>query len=96
MGNEIALRKADAAITPTVQQTGNTNLNVTNENGGVVNFNITYPQATPGVSAEQLMAIQSFSKEYYQLIVTCEEDVFKDNIVTVPAGRALTQHLVPA
>ena len=96
MANEIALRKADAAITPTVQQTGNTNLNVTNENGGVVNFNITYPQATPGVSAEQLMAIQSFSKEYYQLIVTCEEDVFKDNIVTVPAGRALTQHLVPA
>jgi hypothetical protein len=96
MGNEIAVKKADAAITPTVQQTGNTNLNVTNKSGGVVNFNITYPQATPGVSAEQLMAIQSFSKEYYQLIVTCEEDVFKDNIVTVPSGRALTKYLVPA
>ena len=96
MGNEIAVKKADAAITPTIQQTGNTNFNVTNENGGVVNFNITYPQATPGVSAEQLMAIQSFSKEYYQLIVTCEEDVFKDNIVTVPSGRALTKYLVPA
>ena len=41
------------------------------------------------------MAIQSFSKEYYQLIVTCEEDVFKDTIVTVPASRALTQYLVP-
>ena len=41
------------------------------------------------------MAVQSFSKEYYQLIVTCEEDVFKDNIVTVPVGRALTKYLVP-
>ena len=95
MGNEIAVKKADAAITPTVQQTGNTNLNVTNKSGVVVNFNITYPQATPGVSAEQLMAVQSFSKEYYQLIVTCEEDVFRDNIVTVPVGRALTKYLVP-
>ena len=36
MGNEIAVKKADAAITPTIQQTGNTNLNVTNENGGVL------------------------------------------------------------
>lgn len=95
MGNEISVKKADSAITPTVQQTGKTNVNVTNESGGVVNFNITYPQNTPGVSAEQLMAIQSFSKEYYQLIVTCEEDVFKDNIVTVPTNRALTKYNVP-
>ena len=96
MGNEISVKKSDAAIAPTTQQTGKTNVNVTNESGGIVNFNITYPQATPGVSAEQLMAVQSFSKEYYQLIVTCEEDVFKDNIITVPAGRALTKYLVPA
>lgn len=95
MGKEISVQKADSAITPTTQQTGKTNVNVTNENGGIVNFNITYPQNTPGVSAEQLMAIQSFSNEYYQLIVTCEEDVFKDNIVTVPVGRALTKYLVP-
>ncbi len=95
MGNEISVKKADSAITPTTQQTGKTNVNVTNESGGIVNFNITYPQNTPGVSAEQLMAIQSFSKEYYQLIVTCEDDVFKDNIVTVPANRALTKYNVP-
>lgn len=97
MGNEISIRKADLAITPTTQQTGKTNVNVTNESGGVVNFNsyITYPQNTPGVSAEQLMAVQSFSKEYYQLIVTCEDDVFKDNIVTVPTNRALTKYNVP-
>lgn len=95
MGNEISVKKADSAITPTTQQTGKTNVNVTNKSGGIVNFNITYPQNTPGVSAEQLMAIQSFSKEYYQLIVTCEDDVFKDNIVTVPASRALTKYNVP-
>lgn len=97
MGNEISVKKADSAITPATQQTGKTNVNVNNESGGVVNFNsyITYPQDTPGVSAEQLMVVQSFSKEYYQLIVTCEEDVFKDNIITVPTSRALTEYLVP-
>lgn len=41
------------------------------------------------------MAVQSFSKEYYQLLVTCEENVFVDNIITVSANRALSQHLVP-
>lgn len=97
MGNEISVKKADSAITPTTQQTGKTNVNVTNENGGIVNFNnyITYPQNTPGVSAEQLMAVQSFSNEYYQLIVTCDEDVFTNNIVTVLSSRALTKHSVP-
>ncbi len=98
MDNDLIIKKADSAITPTTQQTGKTNVNVTNENGGIVNFNnyITYSQNTPGVSAEQLMAVQSFSKEYYQLIVTCEEDVFKDNIITVPVSRALTKYSVPA
>ncbi|MBR6862346.1 MAG: hypothetical protein IKM73_13600 [Acidaminococcaceae bacterium] len=42
-----------------------------------------------------MMAIQSFSKEYYQLLVTCEENVFSDNIITVSANRALSQRLVP-
>lgn len=97
MENEIAVKKSDSAITPTTQQTGKTNVNVTNESGGTVNFisNYNYPQNAPGVSAEQLMAIQSFSKEYYQLIVTCEEDVFTNNIVTVLASRALTKYNVP-
>ncbi len=42
------------------------------------------------------MAIQSFSKEYYQLIVTCEDDVFANNMVTIPASRALTKYIVPS
>ncbi|MEG1926646.1 MAG: hypothetical protein RR415_12970 [Ruthenibacterium sp.] len=96
MDNEILVKNADSAITPTVQQTGNTNLNVTNENGGFINFNITYQHSTPEVSANQLMTIQSFSKEYYQLIVTCEDDVFDNNIVTVSVDRALTKYSVPA
>lgn len=97
MSNEISIKQAASAVVPATQQTGTNNFNVNNESGGTVNFisNYNYLQNTPGVSAEQLMAIQAFSQEYYQLIVTCEEDVFKDNIVTVPVGRALTKYLVP-
>jgi|GEM_PF-1166500 hypothetical protein len=100
MGNEISIKGTDSAITPTTQQAGKTNVHVANESGGIVNFNsyITYQQNdinNTGVSAEQLMAIQSFSKEYYQLIVTCEEDVYNDNLVTVPISRALTKSIVP-
>lgn len=40
-----------------------------------------------------MMAIQKFSKEYYQLIVTLEDDVFVNNIVTVSASRALCQRI---
>lgn len=38
MGNEITVKKADSAITPTTQQTGKTNVNVTNENGGILSL----------------------------------------------------------
>ena len=97
MSNEVSVKQATSAVAPTTQQTGTNNFNVANENGGIVNFisNYNYPQNTPGVSAEQLVAVQSFSKEYYQLIVTCEEDVFTNNIVTVLASRALTKYNVP-
>ncbi len=46
-------------------------------------------------SAEILNAIQSFSEEYYQLIVTCEEDVFTTGLVSVSASRALAEYNVP-
>ena len=91
MSNEISVKQTASAVAPTTQQTGTTNFNVNNENGGIVNFisNYNYPQNTPEVSAEQLMAIQSFSKEYYQLIVTCEDNVFADNIEPTICGMAL-------
>lgn len=79
---------------PSVEQTGGTNVNVTNQPGATVNFNY-YPKNVVSGSAEELMAIQSFSRQYYQLLVTCDEDVFKDNLVTVSVDRALGQRYVP-
>ena len=49
----------------------------------------------PDNSAEKMIAIKHFSKEYYQLIVTSEDDVFKNGIATIPTTMALTQSLVP-
>ena len=62
-----------------------------------VNFNINLQSAQYVMgSAEQMIAIQSFSHEYYQLLVTCEDDVFTNNVITIIASRALNQYLVPA
>lgn len=95
MSNELT-PKTDMPPAPGgVAQTGNTNVNVTNQDGGIVNINYNFHKDPLANSAEQMIAVQSFSKKYYQLFVTCEEDVFKDNIVTVTASRALPQYLVP-
>ena len=78
-----------------VVQTGTNNYNVNNQHGATVNFNITYPQTRATNAAEAMMAIQSFSTEYYQLIVTCEDDVFEKNMLTIPTSRALIKSRVP-
>ena len=57
-------------------------------------YNIACPQMADS-SAEILNAIQSFSKEYYQLIMTCEEDVFTTGLVSVSASQALAEYNVP-
>lgn len=95
MSNELTSRIAMPIAPASVEQTGTTNVNVTNQDGGIVNINYNYQKGPIANSAEQMMVVQSFSKEYYQLLVTCEDDVFTDNIVTVSASRALSQHLVP-
>lgn len=95
MSGEMSVKQNNLPAAPAMQQTGTNNFNVTNQEGGTVNFNITYQQGTTGNSAEMMIAIQSFSTKYYQLIVTCEDDVFANNIVTVPASRALTKYTVP-
>ena len=95
MSNELTSRIAMPIAPASVEQTGTTNVNVTNQDGGIVNINYNYRNGPIANSAEHMMAVQSFSKEYYQLLVTCEDDVFTDNIVTVSASRALSQHLVP-
>ena len=79
MNNKLIPKTSTPPAAQKVEQTGSTNVHVTNQGGGVVNINYNYQQPGGSNSAEQLMAIQSFSKEYYQLLVTCEEDVFINN-----------------
>lgn len=95
MDNEIITRPNMPPAVPNVEQTGKTNVNVTNQQGGTVNFNYNFYPGEAADSAEKMIAIQRFSKEYYQLLVTNEDDVFSTNVVTVSADRALNQYLVP-
>lgn len=95
MSNEIVTQQVMPPGVPAVGQMGKNNVNVTNQQGGIVNFNYNIQQGAVVGSAEEMMAVQRFSKQYYQLLVTCEETVFQDNIVTVSADRALCQRLVP-
>lgn len=96
MSNDLTIKQADLPSAPALQQTGANNVAVANQPGATVNFtyNINYPQMADA-SAEMMIAIQSFSKEYYQLIVTCEEDVFSTGVVSVITNRALTKYNVP-
>ena len=95
MSNEIIPRNAYPPETAGVTQNGDTNLHVTNQQGGVVNVNYNFPDKSGGGEAAKAMAIQSFSKQYYQLIVTLEDDVFINDVVTVSMNRALCELLVP-
>ncbi len=95
MSGELAEIQNSVPAASVAQQTGKNNIHVTNQNGGTVNFNINYQQSMAGSSAEEMIAVRSFSKEYYQLIVTCEDDIFQTKVVTVQASRALTQGTVP-
>ena len=96
MSNDLIVKQTDLPATPALQQTGTNNVAVSNQPGATVNFNynINYSHMADS-SAEQMIAVQSFSKEYYQLIVTCEEDVFSTGVVSVIANRALTKYNVP-
>ena len=96
MSNDLIIKNTDSPTAPALQQTGTNNVAVSNQPGATVNFtyNINYPQMADS-SAEMMIAIQSFSKEYYQLIVTCDEDVFSTGVVSVIANRALTKYNVP-
>ena len=96
MNNNLSIRNTDSPTVPSLQQTGTNNVSVSNQPGATVNFtyNINFPQVTDS-PAEMMIAVQSFSTEYYQLIVTCEEDVFSTGVVSVSSNRALIQNIVP-
>ena len=82
----------DSGVQPSVVQNSERSVYIENRDGGTVNLNYNYPQAS--VTGEMLMAIQSFSKDYYQLIVT-GHDIFTNNSIVVTTDRALTEGTVP-
>ena len=82
-----------SATTTYIKEDKSNNFNI---NNSTVTFNVTMPQHDAKNSADQLIAVQSFSKEYYQLIVTTAEDVFTNNIVSVTTDRALARWCVPS
>lgn len=100
MSNEVSIRETENRPNAPLQQDGENNFNINNQMGGVVNlnYNVTapFPQPYAGVSAEQMMVVRSFSRKYYQLLVTLEDDVFTNNVITISASRALSKHLVPS
>lgn len=76
-----------------IENQSNDNYNISHSK---VTFNIAPPPQGASNSAAQMIAIENFSKEYYQLLVTGEEDAFKNNYVTVPKEYALSRRYVPA
>ena len=88
---------ADAALIQhqtVIKEKNDSNFNIDRSN---VTFNIDNVNwvGQKSNTSQDLIAVQSFSTEYYQLLVTCEEDVFENQYVTVSKDRALTQYLVP-
>ena len=76
--------------------TGKNNFNINNQDGGTVNFNCNFYSKDSNDNATQMIAVQSFSKEYYQLIVTQDDRIFTSNSVTVNASNALLEQNVPS
>lgn len=94
--NELSCIPPTHPLSCNVSQTGEKNINIVNQTGGIINLTSPSSLQSPPKNTEQLIAIQRFSKEYYQLIVTTAEDVFTTNIVNVTADRALAQWGVPS
>ncbi len=95
MRDDIIQSNSIAPSVSNVGQFGEKNINVNNVSGAVVNIYCNNPQVEAENSTEKMMAIHRFSKEYYQLLVTCEDDVWKKNRVTISTSRALCQKTVP-
>ena len=87
MSNELISPQAMLTAIPSVGQSGKNNVNVTNQNGGIVNINYNIHPEVPADSAEKMIAVQQFSKQYYQLFVTAEEDVIIKKIPSFVTGK---------
>ena len=95
MINDLNIKTAALPANPNVKQTGDNNVYVNNQSGGEINFNITIPSDNTGSEFERMLAVDSFSQNYYQLIVTADSHGFRNGIVSIPADAALSQDLVP-
>ena len=93
--NELSRFSPLQPVAYNLNQSGDKNINIINQAGGIINVDSPSPSRLSEPNADQLVAIQKFSKEYYQLIVTMEEDVFTNNIVNVSIDRALIRGNVP-
>ena len=81
-----------------IERNNDKSLYVNGSNNFIINnstINAPINNNKPNNTAEKMIAIKHFSKEYYQLIVTDEEDILGNYIVTIPTNMALTQSLVP-
>lgn len=95
MINDLSIKQSGLPGEQRIEQTGGHNVNVTNQEGGQVIFNVNMPSNSGSSPARDMIAVKSFSKKYYQLIVTGEEDVFQNQYVSVLADRALNQWYAP-
>lgn len=81
-----------ATVTNIKENTEN-NFNISNSS---VTVNVTVPQQiSPSSDAERILAMSRFSHEYYQLLVSTEEDIFETGVISFPRNRALNQYNVP-
>ena len=97
MSNELQAASSLLPITAKsvdkVSQTGENNFFI--ENHADIHVHVDSPQViTYELNGNDWMAIQNFRRQYYQLLVTCE-DIMEQNYVTPLANRSLVKTAVP-
>ena len=97
MSNELQAASSLLPITEKsvdkVSQTGENNFFI--ENHADIHVHVDSPQViTYELNGNDWMAIQNFRRQYYQLLVTCE-DIMEQNYVTPLANRSLVKTAVP-
>ena len=97
MSNELQAASSLLPITDKpvdkVDQTGENNFFI--ENHADIHFHVDAPKIiTYDLTGNDWMAIQKFSRQYYQLLVTCE-NIMEQTFVSPLANRSLVKAAVP-
>ena len=95
MKDELIPAMNQALASAETLQYGYKNVLIQNESGGSININIQTPSLDIRNAAEVILAMHSFSHEYYQLLVTADNNVFKCKTISVPACSSLVKDTVP-